>query len=131
MLTLSTYQQLNREVSGARHRAQERVRPRTADGQVILPDEPTTLDKYADAATSLGATIGNAELRQAMAARASNAGQVGGKAGEEASTGDLASLGKAKVRTRWAKGRGLEGEVEEESEMRDTFFRPGVPRKPA
>lgn len=127
MLTISTYQQLNREVSGARHRAQERVRPRTADGQVILPDEPSTADKYADAATSLGATIGNAELRQAMTAR----GSAGGREEEGAATDDLASLGKAKARTRWAKGKGLEGEVEEENEMRDTFFRPGVPRKPA
>ena len=127
MLTISTYRQLNREVSSARHRAQERVRPRTADGQVILPDEPTTADRYAEAASSLGATIGNAELRAAMAAKAQNRG-VGE---EEEKTDDLASLGKAKARTRWAKGRGLEGEVEEESEMRDTFFRPGVQRKPA
>ena len=127
MLTISTYQQLNREVSGARHRAQERVRPRTADGQVILPDEPSTADKYADAATSLGATIGNAELRQAMAAKSG----ASAKGEDAAATDDLASLGKAKARTRWAKGKGLEGEVEEENEMRDTFFRPGVPRKPA
>ena len=32
-------------------------------------------------------------------------------------------------RTRYAKGKGLEGEVEEESEMRDTYFRPGAPRR--
>ncbi|CAD6588782.1 MAG: hypothetical protein TREMPRED_005154 [Tremellales sp. Tagirdzhanova-0007] len=35
----------------------------------------------------------------------------------------------ASGRTRFAKGKGLEGEVEEESEMRDTYFRPGVPRR--
>ena len=29
---------------------------------------------------------------------------------------------------RYTKGRGLQGEVEEEGEMRDTYFRPGVPR---
>jgi hypothetical protein len=32
-------------------------------------------------------------------------------------------------RRRWAKGHGLEGEVEEEAEMRDAYLRPGVPRK--
>jgi hypothetical protein len=42
---------------------------------------------------------------------------------------ELRSLGMAKERTRWGKGRGLVGEVEEEGEMRDTFFRPGVPRR--
>ena len=34
-----------------------------------------------------------------------------------------------KERSRWDKGRGLSGEVEGEGEMRDTFFRPGVPRR--
>jgi len=42
---------------------------------------------------------------------------------------ELERLGREKERTRWAKGRGLDGEVEEEGEMRDTFFRPGVPRR--
>jgi hypothetical protein len=42
---------------------------------------------------------------------------------------ELRDLGKARGRTRWGKGRGLDGEVEEEGEMRDTFFRPGVPRR--
>jgi hypothetical protein len=42
---------------------------------------------------------------------------------------ELRNLGRAKERTRWGKGRGLVGEVEEEGEMRDTFFRPGVPRR--
>jgi hypothetical protein len=41
----------------------------------------------------------------------------------------LEKLGKEKERTRWAKGKGLEGEVEEEREMKDTFFRPGLPRR--
>jgi len=42
---------------------------------------------------------------------------------------ELRTLGMGKERTRWGKGRGLSGEVEEEGEMRDTFFRPGVPRR--
>jgi len=41
----------------------------------------------------------------------------------------LKTLGKKKDRTRWSKGKGLEGEVEEEGEMRDTWYRPGVPRR--
>ncbi|TXT13734.1 hypothetical protein VHUM_01101 [Vanrija humicola] len=42
---------------------------------------------------------------------------------------ELLGLGKQpRERTHWAKGRGLEGEVEEEAEMRDTYLRPGVPR---
>ncbi|WOO81503.1 uncharacterized protein LOC62_03G005026 [Vanrija pseudolonga] len=42
---------------------------------------------------------------------------------------ELLGLGKQpRERTRWAKGRGLDGEVEEEAEMRDTYLRPGVPR---
>ncbi|WVF72409.1 hypothetical protein IAT40_007224 [Kwoniella sp. CBS 6097] len=39
-----------------------------------------------------------------------------------------ASIGNAPQRTRWAKGRGLEGEVEEEGEMRDPYAAPGQPR---
>ncbi|KAK4689967.1 hypothetical protein P7C73_g165, partial [Tremellales sp. Uapishka_1] len=42
---------------------------------------------------------------------------------------ELEDLGKRKDRTRWAKGRGLDGEVEEEGEMRDTWHRPGLPRR--
>jgi hypothetical protein len=42
---------------------------------------------------------------------------------------ELRTLGMRKERSRWGKGRGLSGEVEEEGEMRDTFFRPGVPRR--
>jgi len=42
---------------------------------------------------------------------------------------ELEGLGRRKGRVRWSKGVGLEGEVEEEGEMRDTFFRPGVPRR--
>ncbi|OCF35295.1 hypothetical protein I316_02841 [Kwoniella heveanensis BCC8398] len=42
--------------------------------------------------------------------------------------GGGASIGGAPQRTRWAKGRGLEGEVEEEGEMRDPYAAPGQPR---
>ena len=48
---------------------------------------------------------------------------------DEALKDELRTLGMGKERTRWGKGRGLSGEVEEEGEMRDTFFRPGVPRR--
>lgn len=48
---------------------------------------------------------------------------------ERGVTAELANLGRKKERTRWAKGKGLSGEVEEEPEMRDTFFRPGTPRR--
>ncbi|GMK55448.1 hypothetical protein CspeluHIS016_0205040 [Cutaneotrichosporon spelunceum] len=41
---------------------------------------------------------------------------------------DLSNIGAPRERTRWTKGRGLEGEVEEEDELRDTYHRPGVPR---
>ncbi|BEJ01005.1 hypothetical protein CcaverHIS631_0508620 [Cutaneotrichosporon cavernicola] len=41
---------------------------------------------------------------------------------------DLSNIGTPRERTRWTKGRGLEGEVEEEDELRDTYIRPGVPR---
>ncbi|KAL1411189.1 hypothetical protein Q8F55_002140 [Vanrija albida] len=41
---------------------------------------------------------------------------------------ELLGLGRPRERTHWAKGRGLDGEVEEEAEMRDTYLRPGVPR---
>lgn len=41
---------------------------------------------------------------------------------------DLSNVGRERQRTRWTKGRGLEGEVEEEDELRDTYLRPGVPR---
>lgn len=41
---------------------------------------------------------------------------------------DLSNIGGPRERTRWTKGRGLEGEVEEEAELRDTYHRPGVPR---
>ncbi|KAL7422180.1 hypothetical protein Q5752_002825 [Cryptotrichosporon argae] len=43
----------------------------------------------------------------------------------------LQTVGKQRERTRWAKGVGLDGEVEEEGEMRDTWFRPGIPRREA
>lgn len=43
---------------------------------------------------------------------------------------ELRNLGTGSAeRSRWTKGRGLAGEVEEEPEMRDTFMRPGVPRR--
>jgi hypothetical protein len=48
---------------------------------------------------------------------------------DEAMKRELKNLGRERRRTRWGKGRGLDGEVEEEGEMRDTFFRPGVPRR--
>ncbi|KAK8869986.1 hypothetical protein IAR55_000556 [Kwoniella newhampshirensis] len=42
---------------------------------------------------------------------------------------DLARLGQSvPERKRWAKGKGLEGEVEEENEMRDPYSLPGLPR---
>lgn len=41
---------------------------------------------------------------------------------------ELSSIGAPRERTRWTKGRGLDGEVEEEAELRDTYLRPGVPR---
>ncbi|WWD15738.1 hypothetical protein CI109_100160 [Kwoniella shandongensis] len=41
---------------------------------------------------------------------------------------ELARLGRAPERKRWAKGKGLEGEVEEENEMRDPYALPGLPR---
>ena len=48
---------------------------------------------------------------------------------EEVMRDELRNLGKDRRRTRWGKGIGLDGEVEEEPELRDTFFRPGVPRR--
>lgn len=48
---------------------------------------------------------------------------------EEMVKDELRNLGRDRRRTRWGKGRGLDGEVEEEVELRDTFFRPGVPRR--
>lgn len=48
---------------------------------------------------------------------------------EERMREELRNLGSDRRRTRWGKGRGLDGEVEEEVELRDTFFRPGVPRR--
>jgi hypothetical protein len=51
------------------------------------------------------------------------------KSEEEVLKDELKSLGMGRERTRWGKGKGLSGEVEEEGEMRDTFFRPGVPRR--
>lgn len=43
-------------------------------------------------------------------------------------TRELEDVGKPKPRTRFTKGVGLAGEVEEEEEMRDKYLRPGVPR---
>jgi len=51
------------------------------------------------------------------------------KTEEQSLKEELGSLGMKKERSRWDKGRGLSGEVEGEGEMRDTFFRPGVPRR--
>lgn len=51
------------------------------------------------------------------------------KSDDEIMREELRNLGMDRRRTRWGKGRGLDGEVEEEVELRDTFFRPGVPRR--
>jgi hypothetical protein len=51
------------------------------------------------------------------------------KTEEQSLKDELRTLGMQKERSRWGKGVGLSGEVEEEGEMRDTFFRPGVPRR--
>ncbi|WRT66936.1 uncharacterized protein IL334_003901 [Kwoniella shivajii] len=41
---------------------------------------------------------------------------------------ELNKIGQPPQRTRWAKGKGLEGEVEEENEMRDPYATAGQPR---
>lgn len=40
----------------------------------------------------------------------------------------IKTVSQPRERTKWVKGRGLDGEVEEEEEMKDRYFRPGVPR---
>lgn len=42
---------------------------------------------------------------------------------------ELSSLGKPKPRTMFTKGKGLEGEVEEQQEMVDPYMRSGIPRR--
>lgn len=42
---------------------------------------------------------------------------------------ELSNLGKPRPRTMYTKGRGLEGEVEEQQEMVDPYMRSGVPRR--
>lgn len=42
---------------------------------------------------------------------------------------ELSNLGKPRPRTMFTKGKGLEGEVEEQQEMVDPYLRSGVPRR--
>ncbi|KAI9638509.1 uncharacterized protein MKK02DRAFT_42906 [Dioszegia hungarica] len=114
-LSYTTFQHLSSTIHAARLKAQHQALPRTDDGQVILPDGSTRgdLDRYAPPPELVG--------HQTLGAKTDER--------ERGVTAELASLGRKKDRTRWAKGRGLSGEVEEEEEMRDTFFRPGTPRR--
>lgn len=42
---------------------------------------------------------------------------------------ELSNLGKPRPRTMFTKGKGLDGEVEEQQEMVDPYLRSGVPRR--
>jgi hypothetical protein len=107
-LSYTTFSHLSLAIAAARHKAVQASLPRTEDGQIILPDGSISEDAYAASEPMPVHTLAN----QGAPLDA-----------------DLARLGKKKDRTRWAKGKGLVGEVEEEPEMRDTFFRPGTPRR--
>ncbi|CAK9780858.1 hypothetical protein CC85DRAFT_285921 [Cutaneotrichosporon oleaginosum] len=92
--------------------------------------------------TIINSSLGEhyAQLRAAQAARTGNLlgdGAVGDARPVELEervdaraqlARDLSAIGGPRERTRWTKGRGLDGEVEEEAELRDTYHRPGVPR---
>jgi hypothetical protein len=115
-LSYTTFSHLSSTVHSARLKAQHAALPRTEDGQVILPDPALQSDKDRYAAP-IEVPVGHMTLGAQTDER------------ERGVTAELANLGRKKDRTRWAKGKGLSGEVEEEVEMRDTFFRPGTPRR--
>lgn len=97
---------LVRELGELRARAAQRALPQAPDGGgVILPDTIAIGDKPTESLVETKTPAGGTVMEE------------------------LKDLGKKKDRTRWAKGQGLVGEVEEEGEMRDTWFRPGVPRR--
>jgi hypothetical protein len=115
-LSYTTFSHLSSTVHSARLKAQHAALPRTEDGQVILPDPALQGDRDRYAPPDLQ-----------LPAHATLGAQTDER--ERGITSELANLGRKKDRTRWAKGKGLSGEVEEEVEMRDTFFRPGTPRR--
>lgn len=118
LMSFNTYTLLTRNIRDARAKALHDSLPRTEDGQVILGDRSAqAIDRAPLLAAPVPAAPASAEPLSAEAAR------------KKEILAELERLGKAKDRTRWAKGRGLDGEVEEEPEMRDTFFRPGTPRR--
>ena len=111
-LSYTTFQHLSSTISAARLKARDAALPRTEDGQVILPDVSAEVDRYAIPIAVAAQTLGAQKDER-----------------ERGMIAELANLGRKKDRTRWAKGKGLSGEVEEEVEMRETFFRPGTPRR--
>lgn len=116
-LSYTTFKHLSSTIHSARLKAVHAALPRTEDGQVILPDSALTGDKDRYALP----VDHQAPTHQTLGAQTDER--------ERGVTAELANLGRKKDRTRWAKGKGLSGEVEEEVEMRDTFFRPGTPRR--
>ncbi|WVR05004.1 hypothetical protein IAU60_002016 [Kwoniella sp. DSM 27419] len=74
-------------------------------------------------ASGSGPGAGQAQAQTQARGQRPEGGYAGGNVRDE-----LARLGQPRERTRWAKGKGLEGEVEEENEMRDPYATPGQPR---
>ncbi|WVQ98525.1 hypothetical protein IAU59_005651 [Kwoniella sp. CBS 9459] len=91
-------------------------------------------DDRDNAGSTAGSRPGVAPTPSANSIPTSRQGMPGGNVRDEMSRavgqqpGAGATIGSVPQRTRWAKGRGLEGEVEEENEMRDPYAAPGQPR---
>lgn len=102
-----SYSTVSSSVNAARREAAHRSLPRDEEGSVLLADRRAIEDRYSTHTVTMPKE----------------------ESPETALSKELEGLGRDRNRTRWLKGRGLSGEVEEEGEMRDTWLRPGVPRK--